>query len=91
MEKFTPPKLPKMLNGSVMCVDANAWNSLIEYVNSQTIFINNVVETLNKLNEAEIDDAKAIAFISQSLKEHLEEWKELNIYSYLQLLYFYSH
>lgn len=73
MEKFTPPKLPKMLNGSVMCVDANAWNSLIEYINSQTVFINKVVDTLNKLNEAEIDDANAIAYISKSLREHLEE------------------
>lgn len=73
MEKFVPPKLPKMLNGAVMCVDANAWNSLLDYVNSQTVFINSVTDALNKVNEAELRDAEAIAFISKSLKEHLEE------------------
>jgi hypothetical protein len=73
METFKPPKLPNMLSGSVMCVDSNAWNSLIEYVNSQTVFINKIVDTLNKLSKAELDDAEAIRLIARDLKEHLEE------------------
>jgi mannitol-1-phosphate/altronate dehydrogenase len=73
MEKFTPPKLPAMLDGSVMCVDANAWNALIEYVNEQTQFINSFVDVVNGLSEAESKDSEAIIEIAKDLKEHLEE------------------
>lgn len=73
MEKFKAPSLPKMLNGSVMCVDSNAWNLLLEYINAQTKCINETVDTLNKLGKQELDDAEAIRKIAASLKEHLEE------------------
>ena len=66
MEKFTPPKLPAMLDGSVMCVDANAWNALIEYING-------FVDVVNGLSEAECKDSEAIIEIAKDLKEHLEE------------------
>lgn len=73
MEKFKPPKLPKMLNNSVMCIDASAWNQLIEYVNSQTMFINSLTEIVDKVSIDETSHGEAITKIAEMLKEHLQE------------------
>lgn len=73
MEKFKPTKLPSIIDGSVMLIDTESWNNLINYVNSQTIFINNVVDTLNSVIEKETSDSEAIKTLAQLLKEHLEK------------------
>jgi recombinational DNA repair protein (RecF pathway) len=73
IEKFEAPVLPKMLGGNVMCVDAKAWNSLIDYVTKQTFFINKIVDLLNKVSAKELDDSEAIQHLATILKEHLEE------------------
>lgn len=71
MEKFEAPKLPTMLNGAVMCVDAKAWNSLVDYVQHLAEFTNKVVELLNSVSSKEIDDSKAIKRLAEILEEHL--------------------
>ena len=73
LELFKPPVLPKMLDGAVMCVDANAWNSLLAYVNSQTEVINRIIGFVNDLNEHENSDAEFIKNIAKILEEHIEE------------------
>lgn len=73
MDKFTPPKLPTMLKGHVMLVDAEAWNSLVNYIQSLTDFTNTAVETLNNVANKETKDSEAIKKISEILKEHLTE------------------
>lgn len=73
MEKFTPPKLPTMLNGHVMLVDAEAWNSLVEYIQSLTEFTNTAVDVLNSVVSNETKDSEAIRKISEILKEHLTQ------------------
>ena len=71
MEKFEAPKLPTMFNGAVMCVDAKAWNSLVDYVQHLAEFTNKVVELLNSVSSKEIDDSKAIKRLAEILEEHL--------------------
>ena len=73
IEKFKAPTLPKMLGNNVMCVDAKAWNSLIDYVTKQTKFINDVIELLNNLSDKELNDSKSIQQLAKIVKEHLEE------------------
>ena len=75
MEKFKAPKLPTMLNGAVMCVNAEAWNSLIAYVQSLTEFTNHAVDILNKVASKELDDSNAIKKLAQILEEHLKQWR----------------
>ena len=73
IEQFKAPVLPKMLGGAVMCVDAKAWNALIDYVTTQTKFINNVIDLLNKVNANELQHAEAITTLANIVKEHLEQ------------------
>ena len=72
MEKFNSPKLPTMLEGSVMCVDSKAWNTLISYVNSQTDIINSIVERVDRLVESDNLHGDSIQKLAKSLKELLE-------------------
>lgn len=73
IEKFEAPMLPKMFNNNIMCVDAKAWNSLIDYVTKQTKFLNNVIDLLNSLSTKELNDSEAIKQLAKIVKEHLEE------------------
>lgn len=73
MEQFEKPQLPTMLNGAATCVDSKAWNTLIAYVNSQTLLINNLSHTLDKVIQQQSLDTASIKELTRILKEHLQE------------------
>ena len=73
IEKFKAPVLPKILGGNVMCVDAKAWNSLIDYVTKQTQFMNATIDLLNKVADRELKDSEAITTLAKIVKEHITE------------------
>jgi hypothetical protein len=73
MELFEKPSLPVMFDGAVMCVDAKAWNTLIDYVNSQTLLIDNLSHALDKVVQQQSLDTTSIKELTRILKEHLQE------------------
>lgn len=73
IEKFKAPDLPKMFGNNVMCVDAKAWNSLVDYVIKLSNFVNGAVDLLNQVAAKELNDSEAISKLASIVKEHLEE------------------
>ena len=73
LEHFKTPRLPTMLEGSVMCVDSKAWNALVEYVNNQTNTINNLVDFVNALKSTSDAHESSIQFVAETLEEILEQ------------------
>ena len=72
LEPFKTPKLPTMLEGSVMCVDAKTWNQLVNYVNTQSNTINDIIHSVNSLISSDKHQNTEISIIAKALEEFLE-------------------
>lgn len=73
MDRFETPKLPKMISGAVMCVDSKAWNQLLEYVNSQTDCINQIITKFNELENITKRTVSDVSDVAKILEECIEE------------------
>lgn len=73
MDKLKRPILPKMLNDSVMLVDAKAWNQLLEYIEYQTNVIENISKIVETTTTRAYSNSEAIVKISEILKENIEQ------------------
>lgn len=73
MEILKRPNLPPMLDGSVMLVDANSWNQILNYIEYQTKTIDVLIEKVDALSKRAHANSESISKISEILKETLTQ------------------